>query len=205
VKARGQVQGGTYTPDSPSATIALWIERGEAEQLEAGTLQQYRQLGAHLRVLLPDDPKLARLTQARVEAFRDAALQAHSRAMARKVLGALKSTLKDAKRRGLVAQNVAAETAIGANGRHRKRLEVRVDVPTPAEVRTMLEAGGPKDRAMVALAALPGLRASELRALRWPDLQLGAEPTVTVSRRADRWAKIGSPKSATSRRTVPAR
>ena len=207
VKARGQIATGTFTPESTSATIGeaidAWIQRGEAEQLEAGTLQQYRQLAAHVRALMPDSLKLAKLSTARVEQFRDDLLKAHSRPMARKILGALKSVLKDAKRRGLVAQHVAAETTIGANGRHRKRLEVGVDVPTPAEVRTLLEAAWAKARAMVALAALAGLRASELRALRWPDLQLGAESTVTVAQRADRWSTIGSPKSQTSRRTVP--
>jgi integrase len=207
LEQRGRVAAGTFTSDSASKTLGvaidLWLDRAQAEQLEAGTLQQYRQLAAHVRALMSDNPKLARITQARVEQFRDDALKAHSRAMARKVLGALKSVLKDAKRRGLVAQNVATETVIGANGRHRKRLEVGVDVPTPAEVRTLLEAADPKGRAMVALAALAGLRASELRALRWSDVQLGAHPTVTVAQRADRWAAVGSPKSATSRRTVP--
>jgi integrase len=207
VTARGQVAAGTFTPESTSATLGEaidgWLTRAQAEGLEAGTVQQYRQLAAHVRALLPAALKLAKLSTARVEQFRDDLLKAHSRPMARKILGGLKSVLKDARRRGLVAQNVAAETVIGANGRHKKRLEVGVDVPTPAEVRTMLEAADPKGRAMVALAALGGLRASELRALRWPDLQLGAEPTVTVAQRADRWARVGSPKSATSRRTVP--
>jgi len=204
---RGQVAAGTFTADSTSKTlsvaIALWLERAQAERLEAGTLQQYRQLAAHVRALMPDDPKLARITQARVQHFRDAALNAHSRPMARKVLGALKSVLKDAKRRGLVAQNVASETSIGSNGRHQRKLKVGVDVPTPAEIRQLIDTADPKGRAMVCLAGLAGLRASEFRALRWSDLDFGAKPTVTIEQRADRWSKIGSPKSATSRRTVP--
>lgn len=207
VKIRAQVAAGTYTPESTSATIGeaigAWLERAAAEGLERATVQQYEQLAGHIRALMRDDPKLAKLTTARVEQFRDAALQRHGRTMARKTLGALKGVLKDAKRRGLVAQNVASETVIGASGRHRKRLEVGVDVPTPAEVRAMLDAASPKAKAMVALAALAGLRASELRALRWSDISLSAHPTVTVGQRADRWGTIGSPKSATSRRTVP--
>jgi integrase len=207
VQARGQVAAGTYTPDSTSATlgeaVALWMERAQAEQLEKGTLKQYEQLAAHVRALMPDNPKLSRLTQARVEQLRDAALKTHSRAMARKVLTALKSVLKNAKRRGLVAQNVAAETSIGAAKRHKAKLKAGVDVPPPAEVRALLDAAAPKAKAMVALAALAGLRASELRALRWSDVQLGADPTVTVAQRADRWSAIGSPKSETSRRSVP--
>ena len=207
VTARGQVAAGTFTPELSSATlgeaIEAWLARAQAEGLEAGTVQQYRQLAAHVRALMPENLKLAKLTTARAEQFRDDLLKAHSRPMARKILGALKSVLKDARRRGLVAQNIAAETMIGTNGRHKKRLEVGVDVPTPAEIRAMLEAADAKGKAMVALAALAGLRASEIRALRWVDVQLGAHPTVTVAQRADRQSRIGSPKSASSRRTVP--
>jgi integrase len=207
VTARGQVAAGTFTPESISTTLGEaidgWLARAQAEGLEAGTVQQYRQLAAHVRALLPAGLKLAKLSTARVEQFRDDLLKAHSRPMARKILGGLKSVLKDARRRGLVAQNVAAETVIGANGRHKERLRVGVDVPTPGEVRAMLEAANGKSKAMVVLAALAGIRASELRALRWSDVQLGDHPAVTVAQRADRWSAIGSPKSATSRRTVP--
>ena len=121
----------------------------------------------------------------------------------KRILGTLKCVLKDAQRRGLVAQNVAAETTIGAAKRHQKRIEAGVDFPLPGEVRALLEAAGPKAKALIAVAGLAGLRPSELRALRWSDVQLGKRPAVTVAQRADRWAKVGSPKSATSRRTVP--
>jgi integrase len=56
---------------------------------------------------------------------------------------------------------------------------------------------------MVCLAAFAGLRASEIRGLRWTDLKLGSDPAVTISQRADRWSEIGSPKSEAARRTVP--
>jgi integrase len=168
VEARHRVASGTFTAEHASATLAeaiqLWLQRAEAEGLEAGTRRQYCQLAAHIRAGLPGNLKLARLTTVRVEQFRDDLLMTHSRAMARKVLGALKGMLKDARRRGLVAQNVAAETTIGVSGRHKKRLEVGVDVPTPGEVRAMLDAASLKARAMVALAATAGLRASEIRA-----------------------------------------
>ena len=123
--------------------------------------------------------------------------------MARKLLQSFKSTIKDAKRRGLVAQNVAAETTIGVASRHKRRLKAGVDFPLPDELRTLIAAAEPKARAIVCLAGLAGLRASELRGLRWADLALGGEPAVTVAQRADRWSRIGSPKSESSQRTVP--
>jgi integrase len=42
-----------------------------------------------------------------------------------------------------------------------------------------------------------------LRALAWSSVDLGKHPTVTVSERADRYSSIGSPKSASGRRTIP--
>jgi integrase len=205
--ARAQVQQGVFTPGSASVplstAIALWLERAQAEGLEHGTLQHYGHLVAHIRALMPENPKLARITQPRVEQFRDDALRAHSRLLARKILSAFKSVLKDAKRRGLVTVNVAADTVIGVDRRRRRRLEVGVDVPLPKEVQALLDAARPRTRALVALAALAGLRASEIRALRWSDLRLGPCPTVTVAQRADRWGDIGAPKSPSSQRAVP--
>jgi integrase len=55
----------------------------------------------------------------------------------------------------------------------------------------------------VCLAGLAGLRASELRALPWTNVALGAHPMVTIEQRADKWATIGSPKSEASHRMVP--
>jgi integrase len=207
VEARGQVASGTHTAESTSRTLGeaveLWLQRAAAEGLERATLAQYAQHRGHILAVIPAGTKLARITQARCERLRDDLLTRHSRPMARKLLQSFKSILKDAKRRGLVAQNVAAETAIGAGKRHKRKLEVGRDVPTPAEVKALIEAAEPKARALVCLAALAGLRASELRGLRWSDLALGAKPTATVAQRADRWSRIGSPKSESSQRTVP--
>lgn len=207
VPARHQVAQGTHTPESTSKTIGeaidLWIQRAEAEGLEPGTVEMYRQHRVHILAVIPAGTKLAKITTTRCEQARDALLKAHSRAMARKVLTSFRSVLKNARRCGMVAQNVAAETTIGANGRHRRKLKAGVDFPLPSEVKALLEAGDPKAKALVSLAALAGLRASELRGLRWSDLALGAPPTVTVAQRADARARIGSPKSASSRRTVP--
>ncbi|MGH6897295.1 MAG: tyrosine-type recombinase/integrase [Geminicoccaceae bacterium] len=207
VTARAQVQVGTYTPDSTSATIGeacdLWLDRAAAEGLERNTREQYRIQVAHLLAVIDRDAKLSRLTRARCEQARDAVLQAHSRQTARKVVQALRMVLADARRRGLVAVNVAADTRVGTDRRHKAKIRAGADFPMPAEVRAMLEVAGPKARAMVALAALAGLRPSELRALRWSDVELGRHPTVTVSQRADAWCSIGSPKAEASRRSVP--
>jgi integrase len=207
VTARAQVQVGTFTPDSATVTIGeacqLWLDRAAAEGLERNTREQYRIQSNHLLEVIDRNTKVSRLTRARCEQVRDDLLKAHSRHTARKVHGAFRMVMKDACRRGLVAQNVAAETRIGAAKRHKPKIKAGVDFPLPGEVRAMLEVAGPKAKAMVALAALAGLRPSESRALPWPDLDLGRHPNVTVSQRADAWCTVGSPKSDSSRRAVP--
>jgi integrase len=52
------------------------------------------------------------------------------------------------------------------------------------------------------VAATCGLRASEIRGLRWKDIDLKAA-TLNVNQRADRFNKIGAPKSASSIREIP--
>jgi integrase len=123
--------------------------------------------------------------------------------MARRVLQTFKAVVKDAKRRGLITQNVAAETVIGNGKRHDQKLKAGRDFPLPAEVKSMIDAAAPKARAMICLAARAGLRASELRALRWANLKLDRQPAVTIEERADKWSTVGSPKSASARRTIP--
>ena len=56
--------------------------------------------------------------------------------------------------------------------------------------------------ALLLVAAFCGLRASELRGLRWYDVDL-KEGELHVRQRADRYGAIGSPKSTKSRRTIP--
>ena len=57
-----------------------------------------------------------------------------------KVLVSFKSILKDAKRRGNVAQNVAGDVKIGASRQDARKLEVGKDIPTPAEIGCILGA-----------------------------------------------------------------
>src|SRR5262249_51774966 len=126
----------------------------------------------------------------------------------KRVLGALKAILKDAKRRGNVAQNVAADVNVGLSARHKPRLKIGVDIPTRDEISRILHAAPDgRARALITTAALTGLRASELRGLRWQDVE---EPRASaqhgiihVRQRADRYNQIGRPKSASGERAVP--
>jgi integrase len=208
VNARSQVAAGTYTPDSNGATIRdaadLWLKRARGEDLERSTIDQYARSVEIILALLAPDTRLARITTPRVEQLRDDLLCDHSRAMAQKALKHFKGVIADARRRGLIASNPATGTTIGAAKRHKARLAAGVDFPLPGELRAILDAATGEALAMFCLAALAGLRASEIRGLRWdPDLKLSDGPTVMVSQRADKWGRIGPPKSEASRRTIP--
>jgi integrase len=209
VQARGQVAAGTFTPESNSVTmkeaIDGWLARAEAEGLERGTQVQYAQHARHILALIDSKAKLTKLTQARCEQVRDDLLKAHQRPTARKILASFKAILRDAKRRGLVAHNVAGETKIERLKRRKRKLKVGRDIPSASEVKTLIVAAGSKAKAMISLAALAGLRAGELRGLRWENIEMNKDDTgvVHVVERADRWNTIGDPKSEEGHRTVP--
>ena len=113
--------------------------------------------------------------------------------MAAKVLTALKMVLKDAKRRGNVAQNVALDVSISADKRKAK-LKVGVDIPAPDEIRSIVHAATGKHRPFLLTAIFTGLRTSELRGLRWQDVDL-KKAELHVRQRADRYKVIGKLKS----------
>ena len=198
------VRAGIHTAPSRSPTvteaIADWLDRGKLEQLERATLKQYRELGAHIEQHLGHF-RLAELTTPGINTFRDTLCRILSRPMARKVLTALKGVLADAQRRGNVAQNVALTVSIGPDKR-RAGLEVDRDIPTPDEIRRMLAAAPERARPLLVTAALAGLRASELRGLRWEDIDF-KRGELHVWQRADRYGVIGQPKSRAGTRTVP--
>jgi len=202
-KARVEVGAGTHIALSGDITIAVaaenWIKRVEAEGRERGTLRQYRQhIDLHI-VPRIGRLKLAKLTGRDIEHFRDALLAGMSRALARKVLVSLKSLLKVAH-----CGHVTADVSIGKSQRAERKLEIGRDIPTPGEIKRLVEATAnkPKLRALLLTAAMTGLRASELRGLRWSDVDLKAEE-LHVRQRADRFCAIGAPKTEESRRTVP--
>ena len=74
--------------------------------------------------------------------------------------------------------------------------------PLPAEIAAIIRAAKGRWRPLLIVAAFTGLRASELRGLRWTDVDLKAGVT-RVAQRADKHGQIGPPKSKAGRRTVP--
>ena len=200
------VAKGIHTPESRSLTVAQaaeqWLASAELEELERSTLDHYRTHVAKHIVPRIGTTKLATLTTPQVNAFRDGLLADLSRALARKVLVSFRSIIKDARRRGTIAHNVAEGVTIKSDKRDERKPEVGRDIPTPGEVRCILAAAQGRWRVLLVVDAFAGLRASELRGLRWSDVDL-KRGEIHVRQRADAWGTIGPPKTKTSKRSIP--
>lgn len=212
---RGEVRDGIHVADSATCTIKeageKWLESGKAAGLERTTLDQYRQhLTLHIAPLI-GRVKLSQLSVPAVRAFQDQLRElGRSPAMIKRVTISLGSLIADAQERGLVSRNAVREMAKGrARGkvrqgerRQKPRLQIGVDIPTREETHRIMGAASGRWRPFFITAILTGLRASELRGLRWSDVDL-AEGRLHVRQRADRYHVIGMPKSDAGQRTVP--
>lgn len=212
--ARGEVRDGVHVPDSESVTLAeagrLWLAAKTRAGRERSTTDQYRQhLELHIVPLIGTD-RLNTLTVPRIRAFEEKLLdEGRSPAMVRKVLVSLGSLLADAQERGLTARNPVRDMR-GRRGtaerraekRARGRLQVGQDIPSPEEVKAIVAALQGRWRPLLLTAIFCGLRASELRGLRWADLDT-EHRLLHVRQRADRFNDIGKPKSEAGERTIP--
>jgi integrase len=200
------VRQGVHTPQNKSITVAQaaedWIKYVELEKRERSTTDYYRgHIENHIKPRLGRET-LAKLTTPRIQAFRDDLLATLSRPQAKKVLTSLKSLLKDAQRRGNVAQNVATGVSIKRDKRAKRKLKVGVDIPTPEEIKCIVHAATGRTRPFLITAIFTGLRSSELRGLRWSDVDLKSGE-IHVRQRADRYNEIGKPKSEAGERVLP--
>lgn len=202
VTARHEVRSGSHTPDSVSITVAkaaeLWLSHAESEGLERSTIAQYRaHVNHHVKPLL-GAVRLSNLTAPKVQEFADELVKTRSRVLARKVLSSLKAIVTHAQRSGSVAQNVARAVSIKVSKRARRK----VLPPTKAELLAILACAEGRWQPLIQVAALTGLRASELRGLTWSDVDFSAK-VLRVRQRADAWGAIGPLKSEAGRRDVP--
>jgi integrase len=127
----------------------------------------------------------------------------------KKIRVSLGAILGDAQEQGLVARNVVSELRTNRRGkkrqakkRQRRKLQAGVDFPNPDEIKTILAAAQGRWRPFFLVAVFTGLRSSELRGLRWADVDL-KRSELHVRQRADRYQEIGLPKSEAGERTVP--
>lgn len=201
-QAAWEVSKGVHTADSQSVTVKdaadIWVKAAENNDRERATIEQYKTLRDLHIVPLIGAERLSRLSQPKIEAFRDQLLETRSKAMTAKAVRALSRILGEAQRRGLIAQNPARDVKVARSSRERGR----VVIPTKSELKALIDHAEPGLKPLVMVAIFAGLRASELRGLRWTDIDLKGG-TLTVAQRADKYGHIGSPKSDAGYRTIP--
>jgi integrase len=208
------ITAGIHTADRASATVTeagrLWLQSGEAAGLERTTLNYYQQhVDLHITPLI-GTVRLSQLTVPMVRAFEDRLRTDRSSVMVRRVIGSLGAILADAQERGLVAQNVVRSLRgrrrrgkdRRADKREKGRLKIGVDIPTPDEIRAIIPHLSGRWRPMLLTAIFTGLRASELRGLRWGDVDF-KRGEIHIRQRADCFNEMGRPKSEAGERTIP--
>lgn len=197
------IKKGIHIPDRDSVTVAeaceLWLSVSRS-RVERATLKQY---GEHVRLYIVPHlghMKLSQLDRGIVLDFVELVRERQSEAMARKVLTSLKSVLNTAMDYGRVAQSVAQGVKIKSTVRKREE----VVIPTQDEVKRLLGAcvdSHPDRHPLLVTAVSTGMRLSELRGLRWSDVDFD-DSVIHVRRRTDAWGQDGDPKTAKSARTI---
>jgi integrase len=210
-KVKIEVKTGVHTPDSASLTIAeageAWLKTCEANGLERATLTGYDSAFKLHIVPFLGRTKLSQLTAPMVRTFEDKLREeGRSAFLVRRTRTILSMLVADAQERGHINRNVVRELRRGrerkAERRAKGKLKLGVDIPTPDEIRALLPRLQGRWRSLFLTAIFCGLRASELRGLRWADVDFG-KSEIHIRQRADRYHKIGRPKSESSERSVP--
>lgn len=164
-------------------------------------MRQYRQhLDHHICPEL-GSLKLAGLTAPRVYQFIDDMLKTTSRPTARKVLTSLGSLVEEAVRRGLHPHNPVRGMKIAKASAEEGQGDA-VEMPTKEELRAILNKAFGRWRPLIVTTMFTGMRGSELRGLKWSDVDL-KDGVVHVRRRVDHWNNFGAPKSKAGKRDIP--
>lgn len=212
VKVRSLVANDTYLADSESVTVAeaaaSWLEHCEVRcktgrRMERATLRDYSD---KVRLHLKDakigigDKLLVQLTRRHVNEFRDRMLiNGRSEHLTRRALSVLKLILDHAIDNGQLFTNAA----YGVRVIKSSRISHVAPAPSKAAIRGLIEAAEEDFKPHLIVSALGGLRASELRGLRWQDVDF-EKGLILIRQRADAYNKMGEPKSRAGFRDIPA-
>ena len=149
----------------------IWLDGCAARGVQRATIKSYRShLNFHVypfigEVQLVDlNVTVARSLQHRL------LMQGRSAALVNNVIGNLCSLISDASALGHAAPEMAARIRASRDRkrlRRRKAIGTRVEMPTPDELRQILQHASGCQRLMIYTAAFTGLRSSELLGLSW--------------------------------------
>lgn len=203
VDVRHDVSRGLHTPGSVSPTVkvaaSLWIKRCKEKGLEHSTVKGYEEhVDLHI-VPLIGATKLSEITVPAVNAFADQLRDAgRSGDMIARVIQSLGAIFREARRRGLSS----TAPTVGLDLDLPDRDDPRPVIPTKAELQAIVAGAAGRWRPVILVAIFCGLRASELRGLRWADIDFEAKQ-LNLTQRADASHKIGKLKSKAGYRSIP--
>jgi integrase len=203
LETRHDVVRGVHTPGSLSPTVkeagALWLKRCHEKALERMTTKGYEEhCNLHIYPFI-GSKKLAELTVPAVNAFADRLRETgRSPEMVRRIVRSLGAIFREARRRGLSNVDPTASLELDLP----ERDDPRPVAPTKAELQAIIANSPSRWRPLILVAIFCGLRASELRGLRWSDVDFEGRQ-INVAQRADASHKIGKLKSKSAYRSIP--
>ena len=163
-----------------ASAAAAWIESATSDGLTRSTIDQYKQhVDQHILPFL-GQLKLSEVSVPVVSEFKEVLRKnKRSPAMVRKVMVSLGTLLAHAQEKGLAGHNAVRDLRRNrkkkdaqAEKRKKTKLKVGVDIPLPSEIKDILANAKGRWRPLLVSAAFDCLRASELRGLRWMDVDL---------------------------------
>ena len=201
IKVGHDLSQGLHTPAATSPTVAqaaaLWLKRGRDKNLEETTLKYYEEhVHLHINPFI-GAKKLSELTAPVVSAFADRLRdEGRSAEMIRRAIRSLGGIFKEARRRGLASHYPTDDLDLP------ERDDPRPVAPTKAELQTIIGNSVGRWRPLILVAIFCGLRASELRGLRWDDINFD-DREISIKQRADAKNRIGKLKSKAAYRSIP--
>lgn len=228
IATEGQMQAGTFRGDAAKLTVKDAAEgflehcRGRHQRGERMTRQNLRTMEGHIGNYICRDPKrhegrapptrlkefdggiggikLAQLTARIVGDFRDRLRDAGVTVVtSRKILSTLQQLLNYAVSRDMLGVNPAR----GVKVIGRRDEGARKIVPPAKEaMRALLSVADEDFQVKLAFAGATGVRAGELRALRWRHIDFN-KGEVTIETRVDAYGEEDVTKTAAGMRTIP--
>ena len=228
ITIEGKLRTGTFRPEADKITLTeaadIFLEycARRRDRQERMSTHNYNTLEGHVRNYICRDParhanrppltqvrafdgslstiKLGQLTARRVGAFRDALRDAGvSVATTRKILATLQLLLNYAISQDLIAVNAAKD--IKVIGR-RDEGSKKILPPTKEAMKRLIAAAKPDFKVKLIFAATTGVRAGEMRALRWHHIDF-EKGEVTIETRVDAYGDEDVTKTAAGMRTIP--
>jgi integrase len=173
------------------------VRTRSGETYKPSAIRAYRQALSQHALPQLGHKRLTAITFTMLQDFADhLSAQGLSQSTVRNTLLPHRAIYRRAHQRGLVAVNPTLKLALPAVRGRRDR------IAAPAEVAPLLDAIEPGDRTIYATALYVGLRAGELQALQWDDVDLHAN-LIHVRRGWDARAGFIAPKSRVGQRRVP--